>query len=194
MKRFSTILTFLMCLTALDTLAILPQQIEQLTASKKSLNTGIDNFIKCLKGDKDCSPQKTKIIRAVVTLVGIIGLIAASGTAVYLVRAKSGLPEDLSMFASYGLLNVIKDAVEKNPSIINATDKEGDTMLHKAAHNGHSEVIKYLRQNGAQQTYNKKDKSPLDIVEFWLNAYPDESDPKHKKYRKAGEALIGSIV
>ncbi|KAJ8981387.1 hypothetical protein NQ317_002581 [Molorchus minor] len=48
-----------------------------------------------------------------------------------------------------GNLEVIKTLLEKDPGLINATDKDKYTPLHRACYSNHIEVVKYLIQCGA---------------------------------------------
>lgn len=58
--------------------------------------------------------------------------------------------------ARKGLLNEVKDLVEKQGVDVNAEDKYGYTILHVAIYKGFTEIVKFLIENGAD--VNAKDK------------------------------------
>ncbi|RZC36667.1 Ankyrin repeat domain containing protein [Asbolus verrucosus] len=51
--------------------------------------------------------------------------------------------------AENGRLETLKALLEENPELINVTDKEGYSPLHRACYGNHVETVKYLLQNGA---------------------------------------------
>lgn len=51
--------------------------------------------------------------------------------------------------AEKGKLNVIKQLIESNPSLIDVRDSDGYTPLHRACYGNHTEVVKYLLQHNA---------------------------------------------
>ncbi|CAH1130074.1 unnamed protein product [Ceutorhynchus assimilis] len=51
--------------------------------------------------------------------------------------------------AENGDLQTIKTLLDQDPDLINTTDKDKYTALHRACYSGHLEVVKYLVKNGA---------------------------------------------
>jgi ankyrin repeat protein len=51
--------------------------------------------------------------------------------------------------AENGQLEEVKSLIQTDPSLVNVTDKEGYTPLHRACYGNHVEIVKYLLQNGA---------------------------------------------
>lgn len=56
---------------------------------------------------------------------------------------------DILQACEKGNLEGIKSLIEKNPDLINITDKDKYTPLHRACYSNNIEVVKYLIQKGA---------------------------------------------
>ncbi|CAH1169642.1 unnamed protein product [Phaedon cochleariae] len=48
-----------------------------------------------------------------------------------------------------GLLERVKSLIETDPDLVNATDKDKYTPLHRACYSNHLDIVKYLIQKGA---------------------------------------------
>lgn len=57
---------------------------------------------------------------------------------------------DILSVAERGNLEQLKSLLKESPELINIKDAQGYTLLHKAAYNNHSEVVKYLISAGAE--------------------------------------------
>ncbi|KAI6171416.1 Kallikrein-4 [Aphelenchoides bicaudatus] len=55
----------------------------------------------------------------------------------------------LHIASKYGNYDVVKALIDKDPSLVNATDKDHWLPLHFAARNGHCDIVKLLVDNGA---------------------------------------------
>jgi ankyrin repeat protein len=58
-------------------------------------------------------------------------------------------PKQMLQAAENGQLEEVKSLIQTDPSLVNVTDKEGYTPLHRACYGNHVEIVKYLLQNGA---------------------------------------------
>jgi ankyrin repeat protein len=56
---------------------------------------------------------------------------------------------DFAEIVKKGGVNVIKKLIRSNSTFLNVTDKDGNTILHVAAANGHRNVVKLLLESGA---------------------------------------------
>ncbi|CAF1016001.1 unnamed protein product [Brachionus calyciflorus] len=64
-----------------------------------------------------------------------------------------------------GYLNIVKILLEKDCSILNSQDDDGNTFLHLASQSGHSNIIKYLlKKNADTDIRNDKGLKPVDIA------------------------------
>lgn len=68
-----------------------------------------------------------------------------------LVLALGARASDIDIFtaAEQGNLDAIMELVRVNPQLVSATDNGGYNSLHKAAYNGHMEIVEYLLSQGA---------------------------------------------
>ena len=58
--------------------------------------------------------------------------------------------EDLIEAAKLGKLEDVKAVLDSNPELVNQRDTEGATALHYAAFGGHSDVVRFLVERGAE--------------------------------------------
>jgi len=58
--------------------------------------------------------------------------------------------DDILGAAERGKLDSVRIYLERDPQLINITDPGGYTPLHKAAYNGHPEIVEYLISKGAE--------------------------------------------
>uniref|UniRef100_A0A1B6CFN9 Uncharacterized protein n=1 Tax=Clastoptera arizonana TaxID=38151 RepID=A0A1B6CFN9_9HEMI len=73
--------------------------------------------------------------------------------------------------AENGNLNVVKALIESDSSLVNITDKDGYTPLHRACYNNHVEVVEYLLKNGADHCARTIDNwQPLHSACKWNSA------------------------
>jgi ankyrin repeat protein len=96
-------------------------------------------------------------------------------------------PEDIFKTAAEGNLAKVKELVEKNPELVKAKDKESETPLHKAAAQGHMDVVNYLISKGADiDARNNANQNPLlhaayygktEVVKFLLDKGADFKTP-----------------
>jgi hypothetical protein len=78
---------YLLCLISI------PAQAANFDQLKKSFSRSIHQFLACLKGDKNCSPQSVKAVRAGTALVGTFLLLMAGSGAYYIAhKRKSSIP------------------------------------------------------------------------------------------------------
>ncbi|KAJ8933474.1 hypothetical protein NQ318_023068 [Aromia moschata] len=62
---------------------------------------------------------------------------------------KDNLQNEILEASEKGNLLILKSLIEKDPELINATDKDKYTPLHRACYSNNIEVVKYLIQQGA---------------------------------------------
>ncbi len=162
-------------LILLSTSLVGTNELQNLKKAKQALTTNVNGFVKCLKGDKDCDPQKKKIVRAATAILVSLAIITAGAVVVWGLKKtlKSREPIKPSLFTieqaremSSGdwndnlftsamkgdvptLTNLVlagKDDVAKN---IDAADRDGWTALMLASKKGKYDVVKFLLENGA---------------------------------------------
>ncbi|XP_076629365.1 ankyrin repeat domain-containing protein 49 [Colletes latitarsis] len=69
-----------------------------------------------------------------------------------------------------GDIEKVKELVAKNQSLLECTDKDGYTPLHRACYANHVEVVEYLLQAGAKiDAKTMYDWQPLHCACFWNN-------------------------
>ncbi len=73
--------------------AVSSDQIKNIAALKRTLRSHLNEFIKCIKGDADCDPQKKKVIKTTLAILAIIGVTAAGAGVLYFVKRKGILPK-----------------------------------------------------------------------------------------------------
>lgn len=68
---------------------------------------------------------------------------------VYALLSSSVLAGDILGAAERGELDSVRALLESDPQLLNVIDQGGYTPLHKAAYNGHVEIVEYLISKGA---------------------------------------------
>ncbi|XP_043265409.1 ankyrin repeat domain-containing protein 49-like isoform X2 [Colletes gigas] len=82
------------------------------------------------------------------------------------------LPDEQEILhaAENGDIEKVKKLVVKNQSLLECTDKDGYTPLHRACYTNHVEVVEYLLQAGAKiDARTTDDWQPLHCACFWNN-------------------------
>ena len=57
--------------------------------------------------------------------------------------------QSLLKAAEYGKLEQVKEILSKQPLLVNAKDSDGYTALHRSSYSGHTNIVKYLIEKGA---------------------------------------------
>lgn len=57
--------------------------------------------------------------------------------------------QSLLKAAENGKLEQVKDILSKHPLLVNAKDSDGYTALHRSSYSGHTNIVKYLIEKGA---------------------------------------------
>ncbi|CAG9537009.1 unnamed protein product [Cercopithifilaria johnstoni] len=65
--------------------------------------------------------------------------------------------EQVLTAAEDGNLELLKDLIGNNPSLLSAHDADGYTALHRAAYSGHTDIVGYLLSIGANPEWNTND-------------------------------------
>ncbi|QOD38383.1 ankyrin repeat domain-containing protein [Candidatus Wolbachia massiliensis] len=99
---------------------------------------------------------------------------------------------------------VTKNILKTGKIDLNATDKDGWTVLHHAIHNGHLDKVKYLVEEGADfEIKDKGGKSPLDlavdnqnneIVEFLQEKIRSRAGLNEGELEKTGKRQFSSKI
>lgn len=61
----------------------------------------------------------------------------------------SPLPKVMLESCENGILDHVVQILDKDPSLINCTDEDGYSPLHRASYNGHLDVVRVLLERGA---------------------------------------------
>ena len=129
--------------------SITSAEIKNLNQEKKSFTAHMKEFIKCVKGDKNCDPQKTKTYR---TGLGIIGalLIAGITTGIYWPKKPViNINEALIQAAEQRNLPEVERIVTLKEIDLNYRGKIAETPLTSAAERGQTAIVKVLLDAGA---------------------------------------------
>lgn len=79
-------------------------------------------------------------------------------------------PSEFLKAAEEGNLDFLKEILTKSPTLINSTDTDGYTALHRASYSGHEEVLLYLLRCGANVNARTNDGwQPLHCATRWNN-------------------------
>ncbi|KAG5898407.1 hypothetical protein JTB14_030385 [Gonioctena quinquepunctata] len=62
---------------------------------------------------------------------------------------EDGLSHEILQACEEGKLGTVKTLIENHPNLINATDKDKYTPLHRACYSNHVDIVRYLIQKGA---------------------------------------------
>jgi len=80
------------------------------------------------------------------------------------------VPCKLLKAAEEGKLEELKEILLKHPTLINSTDSDGYTALHRASYSGHEEVLLYLLDHGANVNAKTHDGwQPIHCATRWNN-------------------------
>lgn len=91
---------------------------------------------------------------------------------IYLSFSNAVLAGDILRAAERGELDSVKILLESDPQLLNITDQGGYTPLHKAAYNGHPEMVDYLISKGADlNVQSNSGSTPLHGAAFY--GHPD---------------------
>ncbi|XP_033230457.1 ankyrin repeat domain-containing protein 49-like [Belonocnema kinseyi] len=72
--------------------------------------------------------------------------------------------------AENGILEKVKNLLDKNPSLIEATDNDGYTPLHRACYGNHLDIVEYLlSKNAAIDAQTQDGWQPLHSACCWNN-------------------------
>ncbi|KAL7562109.1 hypothetical protein ACA910_019854 [Epithemia clementina (nom. ined.)] len=91
--------------------------------------------------------------------------------------------------AASGQLQAFKDAVEKNPALLDKPDTNGWKPIHEAARGGHAKLLQYLIDKGAdvnERTNKGQGASPL----WWALQYFQENHPAVLLLRRHGAVAL----
>ena len=81
-------------------------------------------------------------------------------------------------------------ALQKDKKIVNARDENGWTPIHEGARGGHTEVVKFLHENGADvnaRTSSGQGGTPL----WWAKKVHDEDHPVVSYLESVGALSLG---
>ncbi|CAK9821080.1 Ankyrin repeat domain-containing protein 49 [Anthophora plagiata] len=85
-------------------------------------------------------------------------------------NAKEPDAQDILTAAENGNLYDVKMLLIKNPSLLESTDKDGYTPLHRACYGNHVQIVEYLLQVGAKIDAKTNDEwQPLHSACCWNN-------------------------
>ncbi|CAK9830370.1 Ankyrin repeat domain-containing protein 49 [Anthophora retusa] len=85
-------------------------------------------------------------------------------------NAKEPDAQDILTAAENGNLKGVKMLLTKNPSLLESTDKDGYTPLHRACYGNHVQIVEYLLQAGAKIDAKTNDEwQPLHSACCWNN-------------------------
>ncbi|CAK9794829.1 Ankyrin repeat domain-containing protein 49 [Anthophora quadrimaculata] len=85
-------------------------------------------------------------------------------------NAKEPDAQDILTAAENGNLKDVKMLLTKNPSLLESTDKDGYTPLHRACYGNHVQIVEYLLQAGAKIDAKTNDEwQPLHSACCWNN-------------------------
>ncbi|KOC69031.1 Ankyrin repeat domain-containing protein 49 [Habropoda laboriosa] len=85
-------------------------------------------------------------------------------------NAKEPDAKEILTAAENGDLDKVKKLLTKNPRLLESTDKDGYTPLHRACYGNHVEIVEYLLQSGAQIDAKTNDEwQPLHSACCWNN-------------------------
>lgn len=74
--------------------------------------------------------------------------------------------------AEYGEFEVLMQMLEHHPNMLQCTDEDGYTPLHRAAYNGHTEVIQLLLNKGARVDARTEDGwTALHSASYWSQTH-----------------------
>lgn len=91
---------------------------------------------------------------------------------VYALLSNSVLGGDILGAAERGELDSVRALLESDPQLLNVIDQGGYTPLHKAAYNGHVEIVEYLISKGADlNALSNSGSTPLHGAAF--HGHPD---------------------
>ncbi|MBD3170229.1 MAG: hypothetical protein GF307_12155 [candidate division Zixibacteria bacterium] len=100
-----------------------------------------------------------------------------------------------------GNLDQVKELLESNPDLINATYNYGQSVMHAAAYSGHIEIVKYLIEKGADvNARSGQNSNPLhgaayygheDIVKLLIENGAEVDNPNAYDYRPMLSACAG---